>query len=302
MPFTPQETLPPDPAVRVFFSGLMILKPSADEKTCEVFINNSAPRHHLTIDVRRKRAGRPDEIMMRHVGPLTFAETLTDDPEEPLIHGLFIKKVSGGPKGVRRYAPAEPPADGEPDGLYLAVNMAGPQLHGGNPDLGADPVTEQPRKLLDIDPLGGRPSIYIDDGAFYTAAKTRENITITLKKDGLPDQPLPPFASLIGANIYLDSNEESVTVKWRNQGKLEALTLAKPAPGVSYEIYIVNDPLYESDSEEEPAHDEFREYYKILPNVETAEQFRLKVNVPPNATERGTTKAPCMAVILDSVG
>jgi hypothetical protein len=299
MPFTPEPNLPPDPAVKVFFSGLMILKPSADEKSCEVFVNNSAPRHHLTIEVRRKRAGSPDEIMMRHVGPLAFAETLTDDPEEQLVHGFFIKKVSGGPKGVRRYAPAAAPPDGEPDGLDLAVNMAGAQLHGGNPDLDPDPVTNKSRKLLDIDPLGGRPSIHINDGAFYTAAKTRKEINITLKKDGAEDKPLEPFASLIAANIYLGSNEESVTVKWRNQGKLEALSLAKPAPGVSYEIYIVNDPLYESDSEEEPAHDEFREYYKILPNVETSRQFRLKVDVPPNATERGTTKAPCMAVILD---
>lgn len=286
MPFTPIEDLPGDPAVRIFFSGLMILKPDAEGKSCEVFVHRSAPAHHLTIELRRKREGYPDEIMMRHVGPLAFGEPLPGSPHGRPLHGFFIHKVTEGDKGVRRYNPAKPPPAGMPESLSLAVDLEGAQFHNGS--IGA------------VDELGGRPSIFMDDGTFYTAAKTRPELEITLKKSGEPDRPLAPFASLIGANIYLD-DESTAVLRFRHQGRFETLELTNPAPDISYELYIVNDPLYENDAEDEPKHDEFREYYKILPNVPTSEQFRLVVdNAPSGATsqtERGTTKAPCMSVI-----
>lgn len=286
MPFTPTGDLPENPAVRIFFSGLMILEPTADGKSCEVFVHRSAPAHHLTIEVRRKRASFPDEIMMRHVGPLTFGVTLSEDPDARPIHGFFIHKVTDGEKGVRRYNPVEPPQQGMPESLGLAIDMEGAQFHNGS--------------VGPVDELGGRPSIFLDDGTFYTAAKTRPELEIKLKKNGAPDQPLAPFASLIGANIYLDDNSSAV-LRFRHQGRFETLELTNPAPGVSYEIYIVNDPLYENDSEDEPKHDEFKEYYKILPDVPTSEQFRLDSSTPPQA-ERGTTKAPCMSVLIGGGG
>lgn len=286
MPFTPTEDLPGNPAVQIFFSGLLMLKPDAEGRTCEVFVHRSAPAHHLTIEVRRKRYGYPDEIMMRHVGPLTFGVALSGDPEERPIHGFFIHKVTEGEKGVRRYNPVKPPPDGMPQSLSLAIDMEGAQFHNGS--------------IGPVDELGGRPSIFLDDGTFYTAAKTRPELEIKLKKNGAPDRQLEPFASLIGANIYLD-DDSSAVVRFRHQGRFETLELKNPSPGVSYEIYIVNDPLYENDSEDEPKHDEFKEYYKILPDVPTSEQFRLDSTAPPQA-ERGTTKAPCMSVIIGGGG
>jgi hypothetical protein len=310
MPFTPTPDLPSDPTVRVFFSGLMILDPSDDAKSCEVFVNHSAPKHHLTIEIRRKRPNRPDELMMRHVGPLAF--TTTQQP----VHGFIIEKrttvgganVPNAPEGVRRYDPAEPPEDGEPDGLGLAVNLSGAELHQEDRvvgqevvDANSSPPVVRNLKLLDIDPIGGRPSISINDGVFHTAAKIRPDIDVTLQRKDGPDRPLAPFASLIGANIYLDDKNQAVDVRWRNQGRLETLTLRRPKPedgeNFSYEIYIVNDPLFENDSLDEPKHDEFREYYKILPNVDTADQFKLKVTPAPASAPRGTTKAPCMSVL-----
>ena len=78
MPFAPKDTLPQQhPDVRVYFTGLMILEPTGDDdKACQIFVNSSATRHYLTIEVRRKTANRPDEIMMRHVGPLAFFDPL----------------------------------------------------------------------------------------------------------------------------------------------------------------------------------------------------------------------------------
>lgn len=292
MPFTSVTELPDNPTVRIFFTGLMIIAPDEEKPTCEVFVNRSAPDHHLTIEVRRKTPGKPDEIMMRHVGPLSFIGD--GDP----IHGLVIRKVAPGEKFVKVYEPGTPSTEGE--GLSFAINLQGPEFHNGNPDVGQDPVTELPRKLLDVDPLGGRPSLFLDDGVFYTAAKTRPEFEITLKKEGIADKPLPPIASLIGANMYLDDDTSSVTMAWRQQGKVQTLVL-KRAPGISYEVYIMNDPLYESDKitdvQTDPKHDEFREYYKILPGVPSSEQFRLAYKRPEEAVDRGSTRTPCMPVL-----
>jgi hypothetical protein len=296
MPFTTTADLPPNPSVKVFFSGLLLLEPSEDEMTCEVFVNRSAPDHHLTIEVRRKEAGKPDIIMMRHVGPLAFG--IPPPGVAPTI-GLSIR--ADNLKGVRRYEPATPPQEYEPQGLSLAINLEDAQFHNGNADVGVGVPGGTKPKLLDVDPLGGRPSILLDDAIFYTAATTDKEITITLKKNGNEIKKLAPFASLIGANIYLD-DDSIVFVSWRQQGRDEVLELEKPKPeqAHSYEIYIVNDPLYESDDPRIPAHDEFKEYYKILPNVKTEEQFRVNFE-PPHPDlgfpGRGSSRAPCMSIL-----
>lgn len=298
MPFTPVDTLPPNPDVRIFFSGLLILEPREDN-TCEIFVHSSAPRHYFTIEVRRKQVGRPDELMMRHVGPLAFIGH--DEDPEPPIHGMQIIKVTNGAKGIRSFVPAAPQADGAPESLNLAIDFESAGFHNGNPESGVDPRTNQPIHLLDIDPLGGRPSILLDDGTFYTAAKTRPDIEIRLQHPDGSERVLPPFASLIGADVSLE-DDSSLAIFWRQFGKLERLEL-KRAPGTWYEIYIVNDPLFENDSianlERDPKHDEFREYYKILHRVPTDRQFRLNVALPPDnpALTRGSTRTPCMSII-----
>lgn len=295
MPFTPVTTLPENPDVRIFFSGLMILEPRADN-TCEVFVHSSAPRHYLTIEVRRKRAGRPDELMMRHIGPLAYIGS--DSPVDAPIHGMDIRKVTDGPKGIRSFIPTTPPADGDPQSLGLAIDFQTAGFHNGNPQ-SIDPRTNEPFHLLDIDPLGSRPSILLDDGTFYTAALTRSDLTIRLQHPDGSDRVLAPFASLIGADISLEE-DSSLVILWRQFGKLERLELER-TEGTSYEIYIVNDPLFESNSiddlEKDPKHDEFREYYKILHRVPTNQQFRLSVDVPPVTVSRGSTRTPCMSII-----
>lgn len=281
MPFTPVEQLPQNPAVRIFFSGLLIIRPSADASSCEVFVHRSAPDHHLTIETRRKRANRPDEIMMRHVGPLSF---VTFEDVGHTVHGLFIQKLTEGEKGVRKYV--GPPTD---EGLSLerALDLTAQPFHSGS--------------NLTVDPLGARPSLFLDDAVFYTADLTREGLEIRLRAPGGQEQPLNPFASLIGANIYLGEDDTGVGLRWVQQGRLQSLVLRRPEAGVSYEIYIVNDPLFESDEITDPAllHDEFREYYKIL-SVPSPDQFRLVIPPPPEGTPRGTTRAPCMSVLLNA--
>lgn len=277
--------LDPQPDVRIFFSGLMILHPSANSETCEVFVHRSAPNHQLTIEVREKQPVGPDLIKMRHVGPLPFAvQSIGAPPGNPPIHGMSIR-VENAPKGIRAFKPGQPSTEGE--ALDLAINLDGEDFHNG--------------ATGNIDRLNGRPSIALNDVVLYTADKTSPQLTIDLMKDNQPVRTLEPFASLIGGNIYLDDGD-SVIVKWMTQGLPEDLKLTKRTDGTSYEIYIVNDPLYESERLFIPAHDEFKEYYKLLPDVALNQQFRLAVKPRegenPATIERGSTKTPCMSVIM----
>ena len=307
MPFTPTPELDQSSDVKIFFSGLLILKP-IENNLCEVFVHTSAPRHFFTIEVRRKHSdNQPDEVMMRHIGPLAFIVTDRDGPDQIPVHGMEIRKVfgqgAGQSVGVKKFAPDNPQPNDLPAGFNLAINLEGAGFHQGNPELASTNPEEPTRRLLDIDPLGARPSILLRDGTLYTAAKTRPNIVINLQKqNGEAVRELLPFASLIGAAIPLEANTH-VALRWRQQGKVETLNLNKE-DNVKYEIYIVNDPLFENDSiqntEKDPKHDEFREYYKILPRVPSDQQFRLDVEIPETVTSsRGSTRAPCMSISLD---
>src|SRR6185295_9529476 len=171
MPFAPIDTfpqkddepgVPKDPDVRVYFTGLMILEPTGDDdKACQILLNSSATRHYLTIEVRRKTANRPDEIMMRHVGPLAFFDP-DGDPQIPL-HGFHIVKDNAASTCVFRYTGGTGPK-GEED-FNLAVDLARAPYHDTDrqvpPDLSTPNIQ---RNLLDIDNLVGRPSIFLNDG------------------------------------------------------------------------------------------------------------------------------------------
>jgi hypothetical protein len=237
--------------------------------------------------------------MMRHAGPLAFFKDRDEsDPNDPPVHGLFIEKFTDGEKGVRRYVGNDLGPNGE-ESFGKAIDMAGPAFHNGNPEVLPDLVTGAPRRLLDIDRLAGLPSIFLDDGILYTAAKTRDSLTITLKQRNEDNRILEPFASIIGANLFLNDGEK-VQLRWRNQGKPAILDL-QPVAGTSYEIYVINDPLYESavitNPILDPKHDEFAEYYKLLSAVPTDIQFRLQVQFPADTpVEKGSTHIPCMPI------
>jgi len=302
MPFTSVTELPDYPDVRIFFTGLLVIdanpntepesEPNPFENMCEVFVHRSAPDHRLTIEVRRKQTGQPDIIMMRHIGQLDF---IRPPDGETARFGMLIE-VNKNPRGIVRYDPAGPDdASAEGEGLGLAIDL--------------DRLPSQQKSIGEINPQGARPSILFNDGVFYTAAKTRENLKVGLKKDDvLVVEELPPFASVIGANIYLDKNEvdddevkSSVILQWVQQGLPQVLQLEKPEEeGLSYEIYIVNEPLFESEDSLLPRHDELKEYFKIFPDAE--ERFALVPN-PASTTgttsgERGSTTTPCMPVVI----
>lgn len=292
MPFTSVEELRDNPDVRIFFTGLLILDPNPNPiptpapgvNTCEVFVHRSAPDHFLTIEVRRKRAGKPDIILMRHTGQLAF---ITPPEGVDPRFGMTIE-VNDNPKGVQRYDPPDPDnTSSEGEGLGLAI------------DLQRLPTQQGPVGRVNM--LDGQPSILLNDGVFYTADKSSRDVTVRLKKDDVVVvDKLDPFARVIGANIYLDNDQSGVVVKWVQQGLPQTLTLTKPKPNpgeqsFTYEIYVVNEPLYEQEGSPLPRHDELKEYFKILP--EARERFELEVPDNEPQTERGSTTTPCMPVV-----
>jgi hypothetical protein len=291
MPFQKVDKLPPHPAVKVFFSGQLILEPSADGKTCEVFINRSAPDHHLSVEVRRKRPYKPDVIVMRHHGPLTFADEADEADSAPRKHGLLIRMANTAPQGVKAFDGGIPSTGCAP--LSRALNLK--SIH--TVDVGQ------------VDTLGGRPSVLLDDGVFYTADLTPDDLGAKLKKKktGSEPKPLDPFASIIGVYIDLPAQASdaapapAVNLTWRLSGKLTTLPLKRlPGEGSLYEIYICNDPFFEDDAFDSPPHKEFEEYYKILPGVHQDEQFEMMLPDPdaedPDG-DRGSTRTPCMPVL-----
>jgi hypothetical protein len=260
-----------------------MLQPDAQSKSCEVFVNRSAPNHQLTVEVREKRPGQPDAILMRHHGPLEFRQT------EPPVEGLLIKRIAFSeaegefvPAGSLGMYTGAPTPFGE--ALSLAIDLRGEGFH--------------PSNEMRVDFDSARPSILIKDGIFNTAFKfSPANVRVKLTR-GTEIRPLDPFASLIGANIYLNE-DEFLVMNWRELGLSKTLSLTKPAvEGTTYEVYIINDPLYE-DEEEPKGHDELAQYYKVLPSVSTDDRFKMEVEfIQPVASDKGTSKSPCMPVVV----
>lgn len=278
MPFTSVTQLPEGkPSVRIFLTGQLLLQPNAAGSECEVFVNRSAPNHHLTIEVREKFEGEPDFILMRHHGPLEYLN------HETRIEGLVIRRLANG--HVKAYT-GEPTPYGE--GMS-AIDLSKRDFH--------------PTKDLSIDFECARPSIMIRDGIFNTAAKTPTNLEFKVKRGvgaKSTTRDIPGFASVIGANIYLGDSDRLI-LEWNEMGLPQNLTLTKPVEGLSYEVYIINDPLYD-DVAAATAHDEFAEYYKVLPNVPTTERLTLETTVLDEAPERGSAKTPCMPVVVGDGG
>src|SRR5690349_12060962 len=98
MPLQTTDTLPEKPAVKIFFTGLMIIQPNTDEGFCEVFVNRAALDHVFTVEVRAKQFRGPDLVLMRHVGPLSFVV-----PDDLVTFRFGLQLIASAPKGLSSY-------------------------------------------------------------------------------------------------------------------------------------------------------------------------------------------------------
>ena|SRR5689334_21524878 len=280
MPFTPQTTLDSSPSIRIFFIGLNILQLTDNDTRIQAFVHNSSPQHQLTIETRRKRRNGPDQLMMRHVGPLSLTNH-DFDPAHPHSFGLMIQTfgLPGGTKGVTGYTGGL-----TSEGTKLSDSFSLTKLL-GNKSPGS------------VEHAGGTPSILIDHGVFYTAAKVTTQAQLK-KNIGGGTTDLAEVPTVIGANIKLDPTNpaQNTTLFWRQDGTEVFLPL-QGSNDFTYEIYVINEPLFEPDDPSLPRHGEFTEYFKILPDVAETDKFEIQfLQVIP---DRGSTRAPCMSVLYD---
>ena len=286
MPFKSQFALPATlPLVKVFFNGLMIAKPNAAGSECDVFVHKTGTDHDLSIEIRLKQPNKPDEILMRHLGPLQLLQTT----QEGKKIGFILTKDS--PQGVFEYVGA---ATTEVDTLSFPRVFDLNTLHFGK---------------TAVDKPSAEPSILINDATFYCAAKTVPGLEAELRNatTGTVIAPLREFCSILGANIY----GTSVNVAWREKGQVQAFPLTNNIPANAYyEVYFANDPPFvpRPTGDQQP-HDELGEYYKILPNVPAPERLKVVYTripgsnpaVPIPEPDKGSARFPCMSLIDTSV-
>jgi hypothetical protein len=279
MPFKPEFNFPTtQPLVRVFFNGLMIAKPDATGSECEVFVHRTALDHELSIEIRLKQPNKPDAIIMRHLGPL---ELLQETPQGKK-YGFIIR--TNTPKGVSAYRGA--PAEGEAIDRVIDLNV----FHPGKTAVHRN---------------AAQPTIFMTDGLFYCAQKAVPGLEVELQTAQASTlvMPLREFSTLLGANIY----SNNVNVAWREKGQVRAFPLTNDIPaGAYYEIYITNDPAYVPMPQPgSQPHDELSEYYKLLPNVPSGEQYKLfykripgqEAGTPIAPADKGSLRIPCMTVV-----
>lgn len=284
MAFSIASELRETPAVRILFHGLLIWTPdSANDKHCHIGVHRGATDHYLTVEVRIKRPNAPDFIIMRHAGPLSFLDG--DDKFGP---GMRMGVEPETNDGVQKFiAPAaferKCGSMSHANDYRWAVNLE--NFH------------DAPVKL---DDHVMRPGIVVTDGILHTAMKTHDDVKIEKFKNGRYVQDFFPIAAIAGINVYL-TPEQTFSISFRKDGLLKELPLkTAKASDLSYEIYIDNNPTYT-----EVDHNEFKEYYKALPEVPTSEQFELRFKPPATDKELkfidkgdglGTPRIACMPV------
>ena len=280
MPFKPEFTFPPIlPLVKVFFNGLMIVKPNANGSECEVYVHKTATDHVFSIDIRLKQPNRPDQTIGRHLGPL---EILTETADRTI--GFLLTTNTATPRIFAYRGPATTTVD--PIDRVFDLNVH----HPGN------------TAILRRD---AEPGIFMNDALFYCAEKTVPGLDVELRRaqnDQVVTQ-LGQFSAILGANIYATG----VNVAWREKGEVKSFPLNNNiAADAYYEVYIDNDPPFVPlpPANEQP-HDELGEYYKILPNVPPGEKLKLFFKripgqnpaVPVAPQDKGSNRIPCMTVI-----
>lgn len=284
MPYHNSQTLLPDPDVKIFLTGQLILKPLPNSSQCDVGVNRCAPGHVFSMEVRQKMKDtlEPDVILWRHVGPL-------------LPGGFEIDKEPATNRGVHRFVPTlsfsrNPTSNCDIRDFRWIV------------DLGESDEFHQPP--VKISGRGTEPNIRIRDGFFYTACLTDPaQVTVKRIRGGQPDWPLYRIASMIGVNVYLAEGEK-VKLTWWVTGVAQPLVLVKPnaTPDIkNYEIWINNNPIDVNPNSPPPLH-ELEDYYKVIESVveggsATTDFKRFELDFhPPGPPKLGSPTIPCMPV------
>ena len=291
MPFQTRllSTLPARlPDVEIIFHGQLFLR-SEDGRTCEVGVNPIATDHELLIEVRTKtNDGRPDQINMRHVGPLDFRS-----PEGMSIEVVPPSDTLAAWKCVTTGTINRHDGTGAPnEDFRWMLNFEGDLFH--NKDL--TPIV-----------FGGQNTIKLHQGEFFfrTGVRTPDRLKYERRGGGLGNEDFKKVGAIARASIFLFQNQ-SLVIRWTEGTEPRTLTLTKTMDGSTYEVYIENTPKFvvaPAPPADLSAFEELVHFYKVIPTgqVASAARFTLKpVDVPTG--QAGSPTIPCQVMILDGPG
>ena len=295
MTFRPKDItqVPGDtPDVRIFFHGQLLLR-SEDEVTCEVAVNPLAVNHVLSIEARTKVAGRPDTIVMRHIGPLNFRQG------EGMLIEVSPAVSSPAAFNCRTFDSIDyvsgtvPPRD---DDFRWILNLEGPQFH---------------RRDLNVPIFNSQHIIRLRNGEYFFRTAVRADTRLSHKRRGgeMEEVTFRRIGTIASASVFL-TESQSVVLRWQSPTREgdHVVTLTKAA-NTTHEIFINNAPLYldppvqGEEPTELPQFDELPEYYKVIPGIEsilTDGRFRLvPVLAALDNLEGGSPSIPCQVRRLD---
>ncbi|MGA9770629.1 MAG: hypothetical protein WBV94_16435 [Blastocatellia bacterium] len=256
------------PAIKIMFSGFVLIRFSGCNRPCEIGIPRAIGKHNLNIYVVKLQRGKEPEMIYSYWGPLKDAFWL----------GVYRPRYPG----IRRFgAESFDPAIADKRDFGWAVDLEGQEFH---------------KDLLQWDQERLTSSMYITNGLFYADSITDPSTTSITRRElsGKKEMNYRMVATRIAANIDFDDNlslnpiKGFATLRFGNEAQPLLKMDWDPTGAIRYEIHVENEPL-------DPAHvmaSDFPDYYGLLKDNATGERFDF--DFPGKATDR----LPCMPAVF----
>jgi len=257
----------------------------------------------LAVEVRLKRPDREvertipdhvDVISMRHVGPLDFRA-----PEEGMtvapVEGMTVEVVEESSTIAVWKCIGDDPLDLEQgigrfeEDFRWILNFEGPNFH---------------NQALHPNVFNTQHMIHFKNGEYFfrTAFRSPDRLLYTRHREGEDDALFRQIGAVARASVFLERGQ-SVVLKWTDGSEPRTLSLTRGLPGITYEVYVHNTPLFQPDPQRPEDYTDFEElihYYKVIPEIEQAQKFTLTPSDSPlDNGQAGTPTIPCQVLRLD---
>lgn len=268
MPFN-RTNMPPstNSKVTVTFTGLMLLKPAADD-SCEIGIHRFNTTHLFQVILVVYKPDRPPRLIRLLSGPLTDTFEMSVTPTPTTRFQAFAASEGDFDRSD---------VSNDPLDYRWSFNMR--SVH-PNADFNN----------------GAKPVATLNAGVLYTPNLTREGLTLELVRGDTALDEFPRIGADLAAAIELPPRSK-MKIKWNELGDPQFLELPRDTDpeGTTYTIALLNDPPISSPV----IHDELALFYKVLQEegggpIESGDKCRLDV---PDSGK--TDEIPCLPIILD---
>lgn len=248
------DKIAPNPDITIYFTGLMLMAYNS-RGWVEVGVHSTAVNHSFKIYVKRISHTVTPLLQTVFDQSMPWASEVTigvDDATGERIHFYqrdpFDRDNFSNLLGTDSYGAL---SIDDPNDFRWIIDFENRELHNKN-------------MLVDAERLF--PRLRINDGLFYTAKRTRTTFNRIDESVFNSKTYFGAVAHVIAANIYLPDCK-SATLKIGDQINIPF----RKTPGVTYKIAFVNDP-----EEEEPEHNDFKEYYSVIQEENSTRQYDLR--------------------------